>query len=411
MPQARSGAAVIPELTPLPFSEQLSAVREPLPVDTIVDASLEFSGASAQEASDAKDKLDTLLKRFGGEVADVSSQADLAERTLTFLHKNLFTMYSVSQSRIDTALETGVFNCVSSAVLYLVVARSVGLSVSGVRTTDHAFASVLVNGLPIDVETTSIYGYNPGARKDFIDSFGKTTGYSYVPPGNYRDRRSIGEKELLSLILDNRVADAIDARAFRDALQPAVSAFTLMGTDDSRHVLNVAFGDFVAWTEMRRDFSQGVQFIDSVKASFGGIVDLEPQRRDLYHNWAVDLIDSNSLGDADALLSQPAARTVLGDADWTDLSMGLVERQAAAAAGSGGSMAAASLLADALKRLGRQPSLLQNFEAYVHNAFVPLYNLRKTAEARAVLDQGLANYPDSALLAQDLELLKKLNRT
>src|SRR5882724_6973118 len=143
VPQARVGAAgsagaagatVIPELTPLPFSEQLSAVREPLPVDTIIDASLEFSGASAEQAGDAKDKLAALLKRFRDDVANVSSQGDLAERALTFLHRNLFTAYFVSQSRIDTALETGVFNCVSSAVLYLVVARSVGLSVSGVRT-------------------------------------------------------------------------------------------------------------------------------------------------------------------------------------------------------------------------------------------------------------------------------------
>jgi hypothetical protein len=102
---------------------------------------------------------------------------------------------------------------------------------------------------------------------------------------------------------------------------------------------------------------------------------------------------------------------VLGDADWTDLSVGLVERQAAAAVGSGGSMAAASLVAEGLKRLGRQPSLLQNYEAYVHNAFVPLFNLRKVNDARAVLDQGLSVYPDSALLAQDLELLKKLTRT
>ena len=131
----------------------------------------------------AKDRLSALLLKFRDEVADVSDQAALAERALTFLHKNLFTTYSVQQTRVDTALETGVYNCVSSAVLYLILARSVGLSVGGVRTADHAFCSVLVNGQQIDVETTNPFGFNPGAKKDFTDSFGKVTGFTMFRPG------------------------------------------------------------------------------------------------------------------------------------------------------------------------------------------------------------------------------------
>jgi hypothetical protein len=293
----------------------------------------------------------------------------------------------------------------------MIVARSVGLSVSGVRTSDHAFCAVLVNGQLVDVETTNPLGYNPGAKKEFTDSFGKVTGYSYVPPGSYGDRHSIGEKELLSLILVNRVAVSIDSRTFRDALQPAVSAFTLMGTDDSRQVLTVALSDFVGSLSARKDFSQGVQFIDTVKASFGGIVDLESLRRDMYHNWAVSLIDTNTLTDADALLSQPATRTVLGDADWLDLSIAVVERKAVAESGAAGNSSAAAIVADGLKRLGRQPPLLQNYEAYVHNAFAQLYNDHKLADARAIVDQGLLVYPDSRQLQQDLDLIRKQPRT
>jgi hypothetical protein len=290
------------------------------------------------------------------------------------------------------------------------VARSVGLSVTGVRTSDHAFCSVLVNGQPVDVETTNPLGYNPGAKKDFTDSFGKVTGYSYVPPGNYGDRHAIGEKELLSLILVNRVAVSIENRTFRDALQPAVSAFTLVGTDDSRQVLTVALSDFAGSLSNRKDYSQGVQFIETVKASFGGIVDLESLRRDMYHNWAVSLVDANTLTDADALLAQPVTRTVLGDADWLDLSMAVVERKAAAESGTTGYASAAAIVADGLKKLGRQPPLLQNYEAYVHNAFAQLYNVRKLTDARAVVDQGLVVYPDSRLLQQDLDLLRKQPR-
>ncbi len=408
--QARTGITPVAELTPLPLSQQLSAMREPIPVETIVDAALGFSGASDSAAAAAKDRLSGLLLRFRSEVADVSDQSALAERALTFLHKNLFTSYSVLQTRVDSALETGVYNCVSSAVLYLILARSVGLSVGGVRTSDHAFTSVLVNGQQIDVETTNPFGFNPGAKKDFTDSFGRITGYTYVPSGNYGDRRAIGEKELLSLILYNRVSEYTDGRSFRDALQPAVSAFTLMGSNETRQVMTLAFTNYIAWLGMRQEFPQAVQFTEAVKASFGGIVNIDKSRKDMYHNWIVSLLDTRQISDADVLLAQPATRTALDEEDWTALSVAVVQRQAQAQGDNGGNIAAAAVVADALKRLGRQPVLLQTYEAYVHNAFIMLFNTRKAVDAKALIDQGLAVYPESRMLQQDLDLARKAIR-
>jgi hypothetical protein len=405
--QARTALVQFSELTPLPLSQQLSAMREPLPVETIVDAALEFSGASEAGASAAKDRLEALLLKFRGEVSDVTDQAALAERALTFLHKSLFVSYSVQQTRVDTALENGVYNCVSSAVLYLVLARSVGLSVGAVRTTDHAFCTVLVNGQQVDVETTNPYGFNPGARKEFTDSFGKTTGFAYVPPANYRDRRSIGEKELLSLILYNRVAEYVDGRALRDALQPAVSAFALMGNDDTRRTMTDVFTAYLGSLGERRDFLLALEFADAVKGSFGGIVNLDQARADLYHNWVVTLVDAQALSDAAALLAQPAARAALDSEDWMALSVEIVQRQAHAQNDTAGAMAAAGVVADALRRLGRQPALLQAYEVYVHNAFATLYNAKRPVDAKAVVDQGLSVYPESRMLLQDLDLARK----
>jgi len=408
--QSKPSIQSFPELTPLPLSEQLSTMREPLPVETLIDAALQFSGASDETAAADKEKLGSLMHRFRDEVADVTGQADLAEKTLTFLHKNLLVSYSERQTRIDTAMETGVFNCVSSAVLYMILARSVGLSVGGIRTTDHAFCTVLVDGEPIDVETTNPYGYNPGTRKEFSDSFGKLTGYSYVPPSNYRDRRAIGERELLGLILYNRVSEYTDGRYFRDAVTPGVSLYALMANDEFKKVATLALSNYVSWMGTRGDFGRAVQFLDAVKASFGGTIDLEQRRREVYHNWVVKLFDAGSFADAEALLSQPAIRTTLDETDWTNLSVSLVQLRAEVEARNGGYLAAAQIVTDGMKKLGTQPLLLQTYEAYVHNAFAQLYNARKLADARNVLDQGLSAYPDSRILEQDRELLKKTPR-
>ena len=408
--QVRPALQSFPELTPLPLSEQLSTTREPLSVETLIDAALQFSGASDDVSSADKEKLGALMKRFRDEVNDVAGQDQLAERTLTFLHRNLLTTYSARQTRVDTALETGVFNCVSSAILYMIFARSVGLSVDGVRTADHAFASVMVNGDPIDVETTNPFGYNPGSRKEFTDSFGKVTGFSYVPPSNYGDRRDIGEKELLALILYNRVSEYSDGRYFRDAVGPAVSAYALMGNDEFRTVMTTALSNYISWMASRRDFSRAIRFIDAVKASFGGTVDLEARVREVYHNWVVSLIDGDSLADADALLSQPSTKTALGDDDWTGLSIAVVQTRAEQQTRISGFLPAAQIITEGIKKLGAQPLLLQTYEAYMHNAFAQLYNARKLADARSVLDQGLSAYPDSRILVQDRDLLKRTPR-
>jgi hypothetical protein len=73
----------------------------------------------------------------------------------------------------------------------------------------------------------------------------------------------------------------------------------------------------------------------------------------------------------------------------------------------GGFLAAAGVVMDGMTRLGRVQPLLQTYEAYIHNAFAQLYNARKLLNAKTVLDQGIAAYPESRLFQQDLDLLKK----
>ncbi|MDR3174091.1 MAG: hypothetical protein LBU19_07570, partial [Treponema sp.] len=58
------------------------------------------------------------------------------------MHREFLRSYSAMQTRLDTLLSNGRYNCVSSAVLYLILARSQGLDVRGVAARDHAFASL-----------------------------------------------------------------------------------------------------------------------------------------------------------------------------------------------------------------------------------------------------------------------------
>jgi hypothetical protein len=183
-----------------------------------------------------------------------------------------------------------------------------------------------------------------------------------------------------------------------------------MDTDETRQVMTTAFTNYINWLEMRRDFAQAAQFTDAVKASFGGIVNIEESRRDVYHGWIVSLLDARQFSEADTLLAQPATRAAIDDKDWTALSVATVQRLAQAEGDNAGNLAAAGIIADSLKRLGRPPALLQTYEAYIHSAFATLFNARRAVDAKSVVDQALSVYPESHVLQQDLDMAKKAVR-
>jgi hypothetical protein len=174
------------------------------------------------------------LERIRKAAADLQASPELpaaardrAEYILGFMHTNLLKAYSLNQTRMDTLLANGRYNCVSSAALYIILAKACGLDVAGVMTKDHAFAVTYSGGEAIDVETTNAYGFDPGRRQDFHDQFGKVTGFAYVPARNYRDRQTITPVELVSLILSNRIAELETHNRFAEAVPLAVDRAAL----------------------------------------------------------------------------------------------------------------------------------------------------------------------------------------
>jgi tetratricopeptide (TPR) repeat protein len=110
----------------------------------------------------------------------------------------------------------------------MVFCQSLGIHTKGVITKDHAFITIPADGTDIDVETTNAYGFDPGNRKEFHDQFGKVTGFSYVPARNSRDRQTISRIELVSLILNNRIAGHERQNQFADSVPLAVDRASLL---------------------------------------------------------------------------------------------------------------------------------------------------------------------------------------
>jgi len=395
-----------PRLEPLPIAVSLAGMIEPLPLDILTGAALEFSGLPGSTADSYQAEIEDLFARAAAAAAGSDDPAVRAESVLLFMHEHLLKVYDVRQTRVDILLEEGSFNCVSSAVLYLLLCRSIGLKVWAVRTADHAFCRVQAGKTAYDVETTSPAGFDPGSKKEFKDEFGKVTGFSYVSPANYSGRQEVGERGLLALILFNRVAFLSEEREYGAAMGPAVDAYALLGEEESYDRLIVAFSNLASWHGLHGYYRQGVELIVQAADVVSHNSTLVKVKSDLLHNWVIELVQNKELENAASLLNDERYRDSLERDEWKTLSIYIYQLQAREAAATSFDRAA-QIIKHAVISVGADPELLRSYEHYVHNHFVELFNKQRFTEANRVIDQGLAFMPRSSLLLKDQASVKK----
>jgi hypothetical protein len=242
-------------LEPEPGFAELGGQGDRLDEAGLERAALLASGLRADRIGPYQATIVDLLNGLKSEASGLSDPAAKGEAALAYLHKRVLKSYREDSSRLDELLNTGRFNCVSSAVLYAIACRSLGLEVSGIRTEDHAFCSVLASGRAIDVETTNPYGFDPGNKKEFKDSFGKTTGYAYVAPGAYSNRRAISAPGLVGLILCNRASLLERSDRYLEAIGLASDYQALCPGPESKLFLLDRVGNLVAYLSARGDFA------------------------------------------------------------------------------------------------------------------------------------------------------------
>lgn len=154
--------------------------------DALLDLALVASGdvRNAAQASLYKKKVFDFLKKNRNRVNKISNHREKARKIFILMHKELIKNqnplenYKESQSKLSTLLKTGEYNCISSAILYIILSRYFNLNAHGVRMPNHAFAQItLPNGEIFEVETTNIKSFGLAHDRKF-----------------YTDRASVWEK-------------------------------------------------------------------------------------------------------------------------------------------------------------------------------------------------------------------------
>ncbi len=275
---APPAAAAAPVLASLPAATglaRLGALDEPLGWEDFLEGALLASGGTATERDAARSRILEALGEWTAEAALVRDEAERASAALDFLHDRFFRRYVEEQTRVDLAALGGDYNCVSSAALYSVFAKAAGVDAAAVVAPDHAFSLVRASGRTIDVETTNPYGFDPGSRKEFTDSFGRVTGYAYVPPTAYSRRRVIGDREFLGLILSNRATLLERGGAWRESAAIGAEYLDLVGGATGAGFYLDRVSNLVAWLDRREDAAGALGAIAEARERAGSHERLE----------------------------------------------------------------------------------------------------------------------------------------
>jgi|GEM_PF-2568981 len=117
-------------------------------------------------ASKARDVLKEIQSQ------NYKNESEKAEALLKKIHQYFLKRYRESANTVSGIFITGEFNCMSSSLLYAALAREMGLQTRLNLYRTHARPEVLVNGMWIEVEATSPFGYdfrrNTQAQQEFV---------------------------------------------------------------------------------------------------------------------------------------------------------------------------------------------------------------------------------------------------
>ncbi len=386
-----------------------SADRAPEPsASLLLEAAILFSDPDEARAKSTRQAVLLAMEEATGLADRHSTDYELGEAVLALAHERFFTRYVEAESRLDAAVLDGRYNCVSSSALYLILARAAGLDAGGVITKDHSFCVIQAGDRTIDIETTNPFGFDPGSKKEFQDSFGRVTGYSYVPPSDYRSREKVDGRHLMALILWNRATLLERSGQWAQAVALAVDAYAYSPDPGSQRQLEDRLYNNAGALLNEKRWREALPFLERAIGLYGPSTRLEGlagQARLAILADELELMDPRSgiaaIADAweqglvdrkhrDELLAYAYGRLAEDErsvggwsAAWEALKQGM----------------AAAPQSSQLARMAE--TARKNWTYEIHNRFAILYNEGNYQEAFAVMEEALTVLPGERLFRDD----------
>ncbi len=264
------------------------------------------------------EQFERLANRLRCSVAADADEQTKAVETLHFLHAEVLQgSYGREITTLTAALDQGDYNCVSSAVLFNCLARSVGLRVQGVRMPGHAFSVVQTSdGAEIEVQTTCA---------DWLD---RSAEARRLPAGTeigHGPRHVLSDPQLVAMIYFNRGVTAIRSKRYEEAVAQNFKAIWLdRHFDKARHNL------LATLDRWETDYCEQGRYDDAMRV-LGYALRIAPTHETLHtkyanlcHDYVVHLLERQQYEEVLAVLAE--AGKLLGHDPWIEQARRIVLR-------------------------------------------------------------------------------------
>ncbi len=171
--------------------------------ETLLAVALDVSGVVRQQRRRHLEALAGAdLQRLRERLAGVTDPARKGALLLKLLHQAVFRRYASEQTYPAVVLESGVYDCVSSAILYNVFAAGLGLETEGMKLPSHAYSALLA-GRRYEVQTTVPDGFDKKLSGSALETFLRER---HLTGRLGAIGRPISNAQLFALVIENRMS-------------------------------------------------------------------------------------------------------------------------------------------------------------------------------------------------------------
>lgn len=359
------------------------------------------------------DRLDHLEKGARKAVAKATTPFEKGRALLQFLHKGpMRTGYVAENTDVTTVLEDGKFNCVSSATLYAILGRRLGLDIRGIEVPNHAFAIIYNGTKHADVETTTAQGFDPARDALALAHISKVIGFAYIPDKDRDQRREVNEIGLIAINCCNHGVYAAQKKQYEQALMAYFRAMSL--DPESGSAVKGVLSALSSWS---KDLIDGKQFPEALEVLAVGL-DLAPDDALLRNNrlaawvhWADKLADAGRHDEALGVLR--LAAKAIPDGNFAERQAWVVIRRGEALIKAGQYSQALALVPPGLAKMDEGArSELRTWCLGVHRRWAYTYiTAQDWSSAAQVYQYALSIFPNDSSLRHDLEYCQSRLRT
>lgn len=346
------------------------------------------------------------------------NELENAELIMKVMYDNVLSNYSRRQTKLSVMFKTGNYNCVSSSLLFLALAKDCGLDARIQETSVHAFITVYTkDGQKFDVETTNPAGVNPGEKKMISQNSSGSKKYTIVPKTYYSNRVEISDRKAVTLPAKNICAELSDRNEFEKGIPLAASVYEFVTKEKAavRKDYDAMCANFAAYANQNRQYEAALKLLRAVMDHYGKSDLLIRNYNDIAYNAVAESCNINDFKNARNLLvsynyylTEKTTQEIIDmifESEMLEEIQDLMHQNKY--------LEAAKLADEALLRQSQNQQFkraksnsLYNHGVTVHNQVVPLLNNKEYKEALQILENALKDNPSNQMINDDIKKIK-----